>query len=196
MTRVRFDPSFVEDERWERLGADALVLHIAAVSYSVRTLSDGVVSDSRVRVLTPLVRRPEAVARRLLEDGLWSRREDGAFVVCDARDDLRHSDGRGDEQPSRTFVEAERTRARERKEVWKKKNAEENAEKNGGRNGVPNASQSTANRPNAVQDPKGPSPAPPRRPGVATPPGLPTDCEHRVYRGLGCRECRLAREAV
>jgi hypothetical protein len=157
VTRVRFDPSFVEDERWERLGGDALVLHVTALSYVTRTLSDGVLTRKRLRVLTPLVDDPMAVAELLLADGLWLDLGDGSLQVCTVRDDLRFSDDRGDDQPSRKYVESERARATERKARWKAKQAEREAER------VPNASQNdgqgSADQPSAVQDPKGPSPA-------------------------------------
>ncbi len=102
MTRVRFDPSFVEHERWERLGVEALALHVVACSYTVRTLSDGVLTVARVRTLTPLVADPVGVAGRLVADGIWQRLDDRRLRVCEVRDDLRHADGRGDEESPRT----------------------------------------------------------------------------------------------
>jgi hypothetical protein len=164
MTRVRFDPSFVEHERWERLGADALVLHITALSYVTRTLSDGVLTRKRLRVLTPLVDDPEGVAARLVTDGLWSELDDDTLRVCTARDDLRFSDDRGDDQPSRLYVETERKRATERKAKWKATRAAREAQEvervpervpNASRNGA----QASADQPSAVQDPQGPGPA-------------------------------------
>lgn len=159
MTRVRFDPSFVEHERWERLGADALVLHVAACSYAVRTLSDGLVTRARLRVLTPLVENPEATAAALIADGLWREVDDGAqLVVCQVRDDLRHADGRGDEQPSRAFVEKERARARGRQEDFRRRRrAASNAGSNAVTDDVDNAPQASADQPGAVQEPEGSS---------------------------------------
>jgi hypothetical protein len=162
MTRVRFDPSFVEDERWEHLGGDALVLHFVACSYALRTLSDGVLTAARVRTLTPLVSECSAIAERLVEDGLWEKLPDGRLRVCQVRDDLRHADGRGDEQPSRAFVEKERERARLRKETFrarKKENAERNAVPTSGRNALGNTPRPSADQSSAVQDPPGPGPA-------------------------------------
>jgi hypothetical protein len=150
VTRVRFDPSFVEDERWERLGVEALALHFVACSYATRTLSDGVLTAARVRALTPLIEDCAAVAQLLVDDGLWEQLEGDRLRVCQVRDDLRFADGRGDEQPSRLFVEKQRSDTQRRKETWRKRNAERNAVPNGRRN----ASQS-----NAVQDPSGPGPA-------------------------------------
>lgn len=169
MTRIRFDPSFVEDERWERLGLEALALHLTAVSYTTRTLSDGVLSPARVRVLTPLVADPDAVAALLVADGLWDQLKGGHLQVCQVRDDLRHADGRGDEQPSRAFVERERERSRTAKEKWRKS-------RNGGGNAVPsegpNGAQASADQLSAVQDTKCPSPDPhdDDAPGAASPP--------------------------
>jgi hypothetical protein len=166
---MRFDPTFLEHERWERLGADALVLHLAAVAYTVRTLSDGKLTLPRVRTLTPLVAEPDAVAASLVDDGLWQVLDDGLLEVCQVHEDLRRADGRGDEQPSRSFVEHEREKARERKDKWRQSQKSGNAVPtpdpsstpagnavpNGGRNGT----QCSAEQSSAVQDPKGPSPA-------------------------------------
>lgn len=160
MTRMRFDPSFVEDERWERLGPDALVLHMTAVAYTVRTSSDGLLSFARIRALSPLVADVDAVADRLIADGLWEQLDPAQVRVCQVRDDLRFADGRGDEQPSKAFVDSERERARNRKEAWRKRKADTNAVENPEGNAVPNGSQSSAEQSSAVQDPKGPSPAP------------------------------------
>lgn len=174
MTRIRFDPSFVEDERWERLGLEALALHLTAVSYTTRTLSDGVLSPARVRVLTPLVADPDAVAALLVADGLWEELDGGHLQVCQVRDDLRHADGRGDEQPSRAFVERERERSRTAKEKWRKsRNAGGNAVPSSG----PNGAQASADQSSAVQDASRPSPAlhSATTPGPASRPGTCAD---------------------
>lgn len=145
MTRVRFDPAFIDDPRWERLGVDAYVLHVAACSFVVRNLTDGHITAGRVGTLTPLVADPHDIAQRCVNDGLWQLEGDG-YHVCDCIDDLRTAVGRGDEQPSKAFVEGERARSRDRKARWRAKSAEGNA--------VPNGSQSSGI---AVQAP--PSPA-------------------------------------
>ena len=148
MARVRFDPTFIDDPRWERLGVDAYVLHSAACSYVVRSLTDGFISAARVATLTPLVADPVSVAQRCVDDGLWLV-VDGGFHVCDCIDDQRTAAGRGDEQPSRASVERERARTQERKAKWRQQNAEGN--------GVPTSIQSTPTQSSAVQ--ASPSPA-------------------------------------
>jgi hypothetical protein len=177
MTRIRFDPSFIEGERWERLGIEALALHLAAVSYATRTMSDGIVSAARLRVLTPLVPDPTTVAAALVADGLWEALDDGQVRVCAVRDDLRHADGRGDEQPSRAFIEGERVRARQRKETWR---AKKEPVPNDEGNGVPNGAQASAEQSSAVQDPSGPDPA-----ALAT----VQRCAKHATRSDTCRTC-------
>ena len=73
MTKMRFDPSFIEHERWEQLGVDALVLHMAAIAYTCRTLSDGFVSAARVRVAARPVGLPGLPGRQRPAHG-WPAR--------------------------------------------------------------------------------------------------------------------------
>jgi hypothetical protein len=135
MTRVRYDPAFIDDPRWEAIGAEGYVLHSAACSYVVRNLTDGDISVARVATLTPLVQQPLELAGRIIAAGIWSINGDGSYHVCDCIDDLRTAAGRGDEQPSRAFVEKERERARDRKAIWRSKQ---------GGNAVPNGDQNRA----------------------------------------------------
>lgn len=159
MTRVRFDPGFINDPRWERLGADAFILHSFACAYVVHTLSDGFVSEGRALTLTPLVRKPKQAVQVLLADGVWVA-IDGGYVVCSCHEDLRTSAGRGDEQPSRGFVEGERERARKRQEQWRnKRNTRTNGASNRGTNGVTNAPQYSAEQCSAGTTVPVPAPA-------------------------------------
>lgn len=135
MTKVRFEPAFLDDPRWERLGADCYILHTTACGYVVHTLSDGFISEARALSLTPLVRAPKRAVKALVDDGIW-RAVAGGFVVCECVDDLRVG-GRGDEQPSRLFVESERERNRQRTEKWRR-NRVGNGVTNGGGNRVGN----------------------------------------------------------
>ena len=145
MTRVRYDPGFINDPRWERLGADAFVLHSFACAYVVHTLSDGFVSEGRALTLTPLVRKPKQAVDALVSDGLWTP-VDGGFRVCECHDDLRRSDGRGDEQPSRGYVEGERTRKRENAQKYRDRNRATNQERNRDTNQESSGNQHSAVR--------------------------------------------------
>jgi hypothetical protein len=176
MARVRKDHEFVQHPRWEALGADAYLLHDAALAYVNATGSDGLVSKKRARTLHPAVKSPAARIRALLEHGMWTEHDPDTYRVCDVVDDLRHSVTRGDEQPSAAAMEKERVQSRQRKEQWRERR----------RNGVPNGSghappvRHTATQPSPVQDPPGPGPA------------LPAACDHGADTPRLCALCRAA----
>lgn len=177
MTRVRTDHEFVQHPRWEALGADAFLLHHAALAHVNAHGTDGLVTKARARALHPSVRSPAARIKALLADGLWT--EDGDhYRVCDVVDDARHSVLRGDEQPSAAAVAREKEAARARKQRWQERhrNGVPDDDPNGGRN----TPQSRTVRTSAVQDPKGPSPA------------LPPDCVHGCDRPALCALCRAS----
>jgi len=54
MTWVRIEDTMPEDPRWEETGALGLALHVAALAYSNRNLTDGVLSRSQARRLLPI----------------------------------------------------------------------------------------------------------------------------------------------
>jgi hypothetical protein len=92
MPWVKLSDSFAEDPRIDEAGPLALALHVAALCYSARQLTDGRIPSSITRRLLDL-EDPTTVAKRLVAAGVWSETEDG-FAINDYLDD----------QPSRAHV--------------------------------------------------------------------------------------------
>src|SRR4051794_39997794 len=83
MTYARFDQSHTDDPRWIEAGADAFALHVAAVVWCDRQLTDGIITEvmaSRVSLAVPPDRTTAAVAS-LVEQGFWSRADDGDLRI-------------------------------------------------------------------------------------------------------------------
>lgn len=99
MTWVKLSDTFAEDPRLVKAGESAFVLHVAALCFCNRNLTDGHVSREMVGRLWA-VKRPKAVAARLVEVGLWEETEDGYLLVEFLK-----------EQPSRAQVEEDRRKA-------------------------------------------------------------------------------------
>lgn len=176
MTRVRTHHEYVQRPVWDRLGADAFLLHHAALAYVNAHGTDGLLPKVKAKLLHSAVKTPSRQIQGLLAEEWWSEEDDEHYRVCEVQDDLRAGGGRGDEQPSADYVRREQDRARERKEAWKaKRNGEWNAVPNKGQN----SSQGSAGQGRTVQDPEGSSPAP-----------VPDDdCEHGVDRFASCMKC-------
>jgi hypothetical protein len=102
MTWVRLDDTFAEHPKMEAAGPLGLALHVAALCYCARHLTDGFIPAAKVpRLLDmPTWRK---VAARLVEVGAWDEVDDGYSL----HDYL-------DFQPSRAEVEADRAKARDR----------------------------------------------------------------------------------
>lgn len=153
MTWVRLSDTFVEHPRWEALGGDAFLLHVAALSYSNRAMTDGYVSRLRMQSLTPAVRGHRKLADRMVAAGLWTERDDG-YQVANYVADQRRADGRGDEQPLAERVQKRRTRDADRGSALreKRRQASEESVKRAGatappvlaRNGVTNGGANAA----------------------------------------------------
>lgn len=182
MTRVRTHHEFVQRPVWDRLGADAFLLHHAALAYVNAHSTDGLVPKAKVKVLHSAVRTPSRHIQGLLAEGMWSEYDADSYRVCAVQDDLRVGGGRGDEQPSAAYVAAEQERAKERKERWRNKG------KNPDGNGVPTLvrtrTRDSAVQDRAVQDSYESSPAP--KPLAVVP---DEDCEHGVDRYASCAAC-------
>ena len=73
MTWVKLPNTFAEDPRWQEAGADAFALHVAALCYCDRNLTDGLLPKvvvPRICLAVP-VERTTAAATALVEHGLW-----------------------------------------------------------------------------------------------------------------------------
>lgn len=85
MTFAKFDQSHTDDERWMAAGADAFAVHVAAVVWCDRQLTDGAITGAmaaRVSLAVPAERSSAAVAA-LLEHGFWTRIVGGDLQIVD-----------------------------------------------------------------------------------------------------------------
>lgn len=138
MTWVRLDDQFPEHPKVLRVGADAAWLHVSALCYCARQLTDGFVPDGAIGRLAE-VKKPVDLAARLVGAGLWAV-ADGGWQINDY---LAYN-------PSREKVLADRNAAAARKERWKERQ----------RNAVPNAGGTQKVRP-PRPDPTRPGPKEP-----------------------------------
>jgi hypothetical protein len=84
-TCAKFDQSHTDDPRWLEAGADAFALHVAAVVWCDRMLTDGTITDAmaaRVSLAVPPDRTSAAVDV-LIEQGFWTRTEPGELRIVD-----------------------------------------------------------------------------------------------------------------
>jgi hypothetical protein len=102
MAWVKLDDGFAEHPKLERAGPSAGWMHVAALCYCARNLTDGRIPKARALRLAD-VPKPAQVIDRLVEVGLWEVDGDD-YVIHDY----------GDYNPSRVQVEAERQAAADR----------------------------------------------------------------------------------
>lgn len=129
MPYLLIDDGFSENQKITTLSDKAFRLHVHALVYCARNLTDGLISELALRLLTPnsTISRPIRVVKDLVKAGLWDETEGGWQI----HDYLHYN-------PSRLQMEEKRARARERK---RKHLAKGNAVKNGVPNGVTHAVQ-------------------------------------------------------
>jgi hypothetical protein len=82
MTYAKFEQTHTDDERWIEAGADAFAVHVAAIVYCDRQLTDGRITDAMARrVSLPVpTQRAEAAVATLVEKGFW-RATDAGYVI-------------------------------------------------------------------------------------------------------------------
>ena len=102
MTWVRIDESFPEHPKVSAAGGDAAWLHVCAMCYCNRFLTDGFVPTSVLARLSDR-KRPTALAAKLVEVGIWDVTDNGWQI----HDFLAY-------QPSKEKVENDRESARQR----------------------------------------------------------------------------------
>lgn len=103
MTWVRLDDGFADHPKIERVGPLAAWLHVVAICYSSRHLTDGQIPKTKARRLADIPQAPKHITA-LIEAGLWHDEGDH-YQLHDYLD----------YQASRVEVEADRERQRERK---------------------------------------------------------------------------------
>ena len=84
MSWVRIDDGFAENPKVEDLSDKSFRLHVAAMCYAGRNLTDGFVSDRALKVCGVVANtgRPRVHAGELVAAGLWDR-VDGGWVIHD-----------------------------------------------------------------------------------------------------------------
>jgi hypothetical protein len=117
MTWVRLDDGFPDHPKLVAAGGDAGWLHICAMCWSARQLTDGVIPAGILHRLSDR-RRPEELAARLVACGLWEVTE-GGWTIHDWFD----------YQPSRERVEADRQAAQQRMRRTRSQNVRPNIDR-------------------------------------------------------------------
>jgi hypothetical protein len=76
MTWTRLSDTFAEEMEAAELDPDAVILHVAALCYCNRLLTDGKIPARKIKTLYPL-EDPELAAKALVDADLWTLSEDG-----------------------------------------------------------------------------------------------------------------------
>lgn len=108
MPWARLDDGFWSHPKTMRLAdvaPEAGFLHIRAISYSTRHMTDGFLSDSALTALMPDASERARATEVLVEEGVWYRDGDKGYVIHDFLD----------WNPSRAQIMEKRLRDRERK---------------------------------------------------------------------------------
>lgn len=139
MPWVRLDESFADHPKVERVGPLAAWLHVAALCYSSRHLTDGRIPKAKAVRLADIPDPAEHVSA-LLSEGIWV--DNGTeYVIHDYLD----------YQPSRESVLAERSAARDR--MAKRRSAERSPEVPPNTNGSYGRSSPSPSRPVPIDNP-------------------------------------------
>ena len=100
MTWAKLDDSFPEHPKVVELSDRAFRIHVTALCYCARNLTDGHVPAPTVRAFTLGKKAP---ITELVKAGVWNENGRGAYIIHDYLD----------YNPSREHVEAERARKQE-----------------------------------------------------------------------------------
>ena len=160
MTWLRLSDTFPEDPRWEVAGAEAMALHIAAMAYCSRNLTDGVIPRTRaVRLLA--LDDPHAVITALVKHGFWAEQGDTYLLVNYLTD-----------QWTRERIETRRAMKKARQDKWlnrarQKRDASQDASSDASRDVAPSHAHTHPIKdgygqgtPAPRADARGPSPLP------------------------------------
>lgn len=125
MTWVKLDDQFFTHPKALAAGKDGRALFIAGLCYSSAHLTDGTIPKPALSIVAAMAHVKQSSARQVVAAGLWEEHDD-RYVVHDYLD----------HQTSRERVEAERGRAKQRKDRFKERQKER--QQNGGGNAVRN----------------------------------------------------------
>jgi hypothetical protein len=128
MPWVRFDDTFPINRKVEALTDQGFRLHVSAIFWCARNLTDGFVPEIDLELVTARVKKHRKLAEELVSRGLWITRVDGWEI----KDYLKF-------QPSKEKVLADRESAAGRQRNWREtRKTGRNAGSNGVTNGVSN----------------------------------------------------------
>ena len=166
MPWVRFDDTFSVHRKVEGLSDAAFRLHVSAVFWCARNLTDGFVPEEDLELVTARVRSPERFTAELVRRGLWHRAEavtrngtvgvtrnaavEGYETDCDSPE-CPAPEGAGwvihdylEYQPSKEKVRDEQSKNADRQRRYRERQAAKkqvNTAEDQSRNGVTNASR-------------------------------------------------------
>lgn len=129
MPWVRFDDMFPINRKVDGLTDAAFRLHVSAIFWCARNLTDGFVPARDLELVTSRVKSPRKRADELVERGLWITRPGGWEINAYL-----------EFQPSKEKVLADREAAAERQRVWREKRRSKGEN---GRNAVSNGVSNT-----------------------------------------------------
>lgn len=109
MPWVRFDDQFPIHRKVDILSDAAFRLHVSAVCWCARNLTDGFIATAELRSVTR-ARKPDKVVAELVRSGVW-RETGGGWEIHDYLEF----------QPSREKVDRERKAKAERQKRWSEK---------------------------------------------------------------------------
>ena len=132
MPWVRFDDTFPVHRKVDGLSDAAFRLHVSAIFWCARNLTDGVVPEEDLDLVTARVRTPARFAAELVRRGLWDKRDQGGWIIHDYLDF----------QPSKDKVLAERRSNADRQAKWRDRHKPLSG--NGVSNGVSNRGSNAA----------------------------------------------------
>lgn len=167
MPWVRFDDTFSTHRKVDGLSDAAFRLHVSAIFWCARNLTDGVVPEADLDLVTARVRTPARFATELVRRELWHG-PGHACSECPVPISGWVIHGYLEFQPSKEKVLADRRSNADRQKAWR--NRHTGSQDNGRSNGVSNAPTNAApTRPDpilggALGDPLTPRPGEPPSP--------------------------------
>ena len=179
MPWVRFDDQFPIHRKVDGLSDAAFRLHVSAVFWCARNLTDGFVSEEDLDGVSARVRTPSRFAAECVRRRVWHDAKDECpSEKCPASAGNSYPQGwiihdYWEYQPSKEQVLKDRQASADRQAKWRQSHGNGGSPRNGSSNGVTNAvSASSPSRP-APKEAGRAAPAPGAPDGRAIPPGPP-----------------------
>ncbi|MEU8275709.1 hypothetical protein ACFYOK_10790 [Microbispora bryophytorum] len=141
MVWLRFDDQFPIHRKVSRLSDAAFRLHVSALFWCARNLTDGVVPEEDLDDVCARVRTPERFVTELVKRGLWHEAgQECSSEFCPAPvDDGWAIHDYLEFQPSKAKVAKDRQANADRQRRWRERQAESHSRSNAVSNGAANA---------------------------------------------------------